>query len=52
MRRKKFTRAKVREIKWGWDKKEDELVREVEGGLSGFKGGKGVFVFEDEDEIG
>lgn len=52
IRRKQFTRAKVREIKWGLGTKGEELVREVERGLGGFKGGKGVFVFEDEDEVG
>lgn len=52
IRRKRFTRVKVREIKWGLGTKGEELVREVERGLGGFKGGKGVFVFEDEDEVG
>lgn len=52
IRRKQFTRTKVREIKWGLGTKGEELVREVEMGLGGFKGGKGVFVFEDEDEVG
>lgn len=52
MRKKKFTRAKVREIKWGWGTKGEELVEEVESGLGGFKSGKGVFVFEAEDEVG
>lgn len=52
MREKKFTRAKIREIKWGWGTKGEKLVGEVERGLGGFRGGKGVFVFEDEDEGG
>lgn len=52
MRKKRFTRAKVREIMWGWGTKGEELVGEVERGLGGFKAGKGVFIFEDEDEVG
>lgn len=52
IRRKQFTRAKVREIKWGLETKGEELLREVERGLGGFKGGKGIFVFDDEDEVG
>lgn len=52
MRRKSFTKAKVREIKWEWGTKEEELVGEVERGLGGFKAGKGIFIFEDEDEVG
>lgn len=48
-RAKKFTRARVRQIMWGWGTKEEELVGEVERGLGGFRGGKGVFVFEDEE---
>lgn len=52
MREKKFTGAKMRELKWGWETKGEELVEEVERGLGGFRGGKGVFVFEDEDEGG
>jgi len=42
----KFKDSPFNEIKWTWDTKEETLKDAAEGGIAGFRGGKGVFVFE------
>lgn len=42
----KFKDIPVDECKWTWDTRQEELIKAVEGTLSGFRKGKGVFVFE------
>lgn len=34
------------EVRWGWDTTEEVLKEAVEGGIAGFRGQKGVFVFD------
>ncbi|KAL6858033.1 mitochondrial 2-enoyl thioester reductase [Amphichorda felina] len=41
----KFRDVPVEEVKWDWDTEEATLRNAVQGGLSGFRKGKGVFVF-------
>lgn len=41
----KFQDVPVDEVKWDWDTEESALRDAVQGGLQGFRKGKGVFVF-------
>jgi trans-2-enoyl-CoA reductase len=41
----KFQDVPVDEVKWDWDTEESTLRDAVQGGLQGFRKGKGVFVF-------
>ncbi|KAH8689808.1 hypothetical protein BGW36DRAFT_465821 [Talaromyces proteolyticus] len=43
----KFKDIPVQEVKWTWDKDYSELVQEVQGTLTGYRGGKSIFVFEE-----
>lgn len=45
MRDGKFRDVPVDEVKWDWDTSEDALRNAVQEGLSGYRKGKGVFVF-------
>ncbi|ROV95394.1 hypothetical protein VMCG_08511 [Cytospora schulzeri] len=45
IREGKFRDAPMQEVKWDWDTKEETLKEAVQGTLSGFRAGKGVFVF-------
>ncbi|WEW59465.1 mitochondrial 2-enoyl thioester reductase [Emydomyces testavorans] len=44
----RFKDIPVQEIKWTPDTKAKDLAREVQGTLSGFRKGKGVFVYEGD----
>ncbi|EEP77696.1 conserved hypothetical protein [Uncinocarpus reesii 1704] len=44
----KFKDIPVQEIKWTRDTEAEELAQEVQGTLSGFRSGKGVFVYEGD----
>lgn len=41
----KFRDVPFDEVKWDWDTEEETLRKAVQGGLEGFRKGKGVFVF-------
>lgn len=43
-----FRDVPVQQVGWGWETEEGVLRGAVQGTLEGFRGGKGVFVFEDE----
>lgn len=43
----KFRDVPVEEVKWDWETEEATLKNAVQQGLSGFRKGKGVFVFGD-----
>ena len=43
----KFRDVPVEEVKWDWETEEETLRKAVQGGLEGFRKGKGVFVFGD-----
>ncbi|KAL1965435.1 hypothetical protein VTN77DRAFT_5691 [Rasamsonia byssochlamydoides] len=45
----KFKDIPVHEIKWTWDTDGAKLAEEVQGTLSGFRAGKGIFVYEGDD---
>ncbi|ROV87797.1 hypothetical protein VSDG_09581 [Cytospora chrysosperma] len=45
IREGKFKDAPMQEVKWDWDTEEKTLKEAVQGTLSGFRAGKGVFVF-------
>lgn len=47
IREGKFKDAPVQEVKWDWETEEKTLKEAVQGTLSGFRAGKGVFVFGD-----
>lgn len=47
MREGKFREAPVQEVRWDWDTDEKVLKDAVQGTLSGFRSGKGLFVFGD-----
>jgi len=42
----KFVDSPFNEVKWDWSTTEETLKGAIEGGIAGFRGGKGVFVFE------
>ncbi|OAA48580.1 Alcohol dehydrogenase superfamily, zinc-type [Metarhizium rileyi] len=42
-----FKDVPMDEVKWDWDTKETPLKEAVQGGLKGFRKGKGVFLFGD-----
>lgn len=44
----KFKDIPVQEVKWTWDTDAAELANAVQGTLSGFRAGKGVFVYEGD----
>ena len=48
VRRREFKMGPVVEVSWGGRTGREELVEAVQGTLEGFRGGKGVFVFEGE----
>jgi mitochondrial enoyl-[acyl-carrier protein] reductase / trans-2-enoyl-CoA reductase len=43
----KFRDVPVEEVKWDWETEEETLRTAVQGGLQGFRKGKGVLVFGD-----
>lgn len=43
----KFKDVPVEEVKWDWETEEETLRTAVQGGLQGFRKGKGVLVFGD-----
>ncbi|KUI54130.1 putative trans-2-enoyl-CoA reductase, mitochondrial [Cytospora mali] len=45
IREGKFKDAPVQEVQWNWETEEKTLKEAVQGTLSGFRAGKGVFVF-------
>lgn len=45
VREGKFRESPVQELRWDWDTEESLLKEAVQGTLSGFRSGKGVFVF-------
>lgn len=45
IREGKFKDVPVDEVKWEWKTEQETLVKAVQGTLSGFRSGKGVFVF-------
>lgn len=47
VREGKFRDAPMQEVKWDWDTKLDVLKEAVQGTLSGFRPGKGIFMFGD-----
>ena len=47
IREGKFKDAPVQEVRWDWETEEKTLKEAVQGTLSGFRAGKGVFVFGD-----
>ncbi|KAK7754629.1 mitochondrial 2-enoyl thioester reductase [Diatrype stigma] len=46
-RRGEFADVPVNEVRWDWEAEEGVLRGAVQGTLEGFRGGKGVFVFEE-----
>ncbi|EGR46034.1 uncharacterized protein TRIREDRAFT_66960 [Trichoderma reesei QM6a] len=47
IREGKLRDVPLREVAWNWETDASVLAQEVQGGLKGFKGGKGIFVFGD-----
>lgn len=47
IRDKKFTDVPTETLEWNWDTEEEALQSAVQGGLSGFRKGKGVLLFRD-----
>ncbi|KAL6852232.1 hypothetical protein J3F83DRAFT_563776 [Trichoderma novae-zelandiae] len=47
IREGKLQDVPLREVVWNWETDVSALAREVQDGLGGFKGGKGIFVFGD-----
>ena len=45
----RFKDVPSEEIKWSWGTKEEELKKMVQSTLEGFRKGKGVFVYEEEN---
>ncbi|KAJ4147733.1 hypothetical protein LMH87_002240 [Akanthomyces muscarius] len=45
MRQGKFTDVPIEEVPWSWDTQEKQLREAVQSGLTGFRSGKGVFLF-------
>ena len=45
MRQGKFTDVPIEEVPWSWDTQEKQLRGAVQSGLTGFRSGKGVFLF-------
>jgi len=43
----KLTQGPMNEVKWNWETKKQSLVDAVSDTLSGFRQGKGIFIFED-----
>ncbi|KAL7948174.1 hypothetical protein V8C42DRAFT_313686 [Trichoderma barbatum] len=43
----KFQDVPLDEVAWNWDTDISTLAQEVQGGLQGFRNGKGIFVFGD-----
>ncbi|EGY19858.1 uncharacterized protein VDAG_01874 [Verticillium dahliae VdLs.17] len=51
IREGRFRDAPVDEVPWSWDTKEDTLKDAVAGTLSGYRKGKGVFVFGETKQF-
>ncbi|KAJ4857460.1 zinc-binding dehydrogenase domain-containing protein [Trichoderma breve] len=47
IRQGKFQDVPLDEVAWNWDTDISTLAQEVQGGLQGFRRGKGIFVFGD-----
>ncbi|KAL7806212.1 hypothetical protein V8C44DRAFT_339267 [Trichoderma aethiopicum] len=47
IRQGKLRDVPLREVAWNWETDASTLAQEVQDGLRGFKGGKGIFVFGD-----
>lgn len=47
IRQGKFQDVPLDEVAWNWDTEISTLAQEVQGGLQGFRKGKGIFVFGD-----
>jgi trans-2-enoyl-CoA reductase len=47
MRQGKFRQSPVQEVRWDWETEEQVLKDAIQGTLTGFRSGKGLFVFGD-----